>query len=183
MDEHAEHLAVALALAALALGAWLCLQRCAAGPRASRPAPEAGLPVLLQAPRPALRSLRELRGQAVVLEFWATWCATCRDAMPRMEKLRAAFRDRPVVFLSVTAEERAAVEAYLREHPVTGWVGLDPGQALARALGATGVPQIFLIDPQGLVRLQTRPGFFYEADIERALKGARPRADLLAYPP
>jgi thiol-disulfide isomerase/thioredoxin len=147
-------------------------RRCSSPPKPLGPAPEEGIASLLQAPSKTLGSLRELRGRAVVLEFWATWCGVCRDTLPHMNKLRARFQNRPVVFISVTREGRAKVEPYLKDNPTTGWIGLDEDGRLHRALGVTGIPQVVIIDPQGLIRLKVSPSFLYETDIARALLAA-----------
>ncbi len=136
------------------------------------PAPEMGISSLLQAPSPSLSSLRELRGRAVVLEFWATWCDSCRETIPYMNKLRAAFSGRPVVFISVTNETREKVTAFLRDNPITGWIGIDEEGRLQRVWGVTGVPQVFIIDPLGRITLKISPSFLYASDIERALMAA-----------
>ncbi|MCX5796056.1 MAG: TlpA disulfide reductase family protein [Elusimicrobia bacterium] len=161
-----------LLLAGALLLSLLTFERCAAPPKPLGPAPEAGIPVLLQAPAAALGSLSELRGRAVVLEFWATWCPTCRETIPHMNKMRAKFQERPVVFISVTNEPREKVERFLKDHPITGWVGIDEASGLQHALKVTGIPEVFIIDPQGQIRLKISPSFIYDTDIERALKAA-----------
>jgi thiol-disulfide isomerase/thioredoxin len=168
---------LSLILAGALLLGLLTFQRCSAPPKPLGPAPEEGIPLLLQAPAPALGSLRELRGRAVVLDFWATWCPTCRETMPHMNKMRAKFRDRPVVFISVTREPREKIEPFLKDHPITGWIGIDETGGLQRALKVTGIPQVFIIDPLGQIRLKISPSFLYDTDIERALQAApEPRA-------
>ncbi|MBI5239939.1 MAG: TlpA family protein disulfide reductase [Elusimicrobia bacterium] len=148
----------------------LLFERCSAPPKPLGPAPEEGIGSLLQAPSQTLGSLSELRGRAVVLEFWATWCHTCRETLPHMNKMRERFAGRPVVFISVTKEGRPQVEPHLKENPMTGWIGLDEDGRLHRALEITGIPKVVIIDPQGLIRLKISPSFLYETDIERALK-------------
>ena len=163
---------LSLILAGALLLGLLTFRRCSAPPKPLGPAPEEGIALLLQAPAPALGSLRELRGRAVVLDFWATWCAPCRDTIPYMNKMRAKFQGRPVVFISVTREPLEKIEPFLKEHPITGWIGIDEAGGLQRALKVTGIPQVFVIDPAGQVRLKISPSFLYDSDIERALKAA-----------
>jgi len=169
MEDGPEAVIFAIVLVAAALAGFMFLGRCSGRGKPLGPAPDAGIPSLLQAPMPALGSLRDLRGKAVVLEFWATWCDTCRETVPHMNKLREQFRGRPVVFLSVTDEPRAAVEAFLKEHPITGWIGLDEGGRLGNAFGVRGIPQVFLIDREGVILMKISPSYFYASDIERAL--------------
>ena len=163
---------VMLLIAGALLLVLISVERCSGPGKSLGPAPEEGIASLLQAPTPALGSLRELRGRVVVLEFWATWCDSCRETIPHMNKLRAAFQGRPVVFISVTREARETVEAFLRDDPITGWIGFDDEGRLQRVLGVTGLPQVFIIDPGGRITLKISPSFLYASDIERALEAA-----------
>lgn len=160
--------------AGVLLASLLLFERCAKPPKPLGPAPEEGVAALLQAPAQTLGSLRELRGRAVVLEFWATWCHTCRETLPHMNKMRERFAGKPVVFISVTKEGRAAVEPFLKQYPMTGWIGLDEDGRLHRALRIAGIPKVVVIDAEGLIRLKVSPSFLYETDIERALPAAAP---------
>jgi thiol-disulfide isomerase/thioredoxin len=171
MDRSEAAVLMLLLAGALLLGL-LCFERCSAPSKPLGPAPEQGVPVLLQAPAATLGSLRELRGRVVVLDFWATWCDACRQTLPHMNKLRAQFQGRPVVFISVTNEPRGKVEAFLKDTPITGWIGIDEESRLPRVLGVTGIPEVFVIDPLGRITLRISPSFFYASDIERALAAA-----------
>lgn len=151
----------------------LLLAACARkGPKP--PAPDAGLPVLLQSPLKSLPRLSDLRGKTVVIDFWATWCPSCRDTMPYMNKLEGKFAGRPVVFLSVTDEPRETVERYAAAHPIAAWIGLDSDRSMMRAFGVRSIPQTFVIDPYGRVALKITPSFLYESDIEAAIKAPPP---------
>ena len=69
-------------------------------------------------------SFEALAGKAVVLEIWATWCGPCVGAIPHLNELAEKFKDRPIVFLSVTNEEPAVVEGLLKKRPISGLVGI-----------------------------------------------------------
>ncbi len=145
------------------------------GCRAPKPvvwAPDAGVQELLQAPMTSLASLKDLRGQVVVLEFWATWCGPCLEKLPHMNKLVDSFKDQPVRFLSVTDEPRETVEAFMKLHPMHAWIGLDG--ALAGAYGSRVRPEVFIIDPYGRIALRISPSFLYASDIKKALKAKAP---------
>ncbi|MBI3565568.1 MAG: TlpA family protein disulfide reductase [Elusimicrobia bacterium] len=157
----------------LALAAALVLGACARKAPGA-PAPDVGLPELMQAPLKDLPSLSSLRGKVVVLDFWATWCPGCVDTMPHMNKLAAKFAGRPVVFLSVTDEDRPTVERFLTTHPMLPWIGRDPDDRMFRAFGVRGIPQTFVIDPYGRVRLKISPSWLYASDIEDALRAPPP---------
>lgn len=160
----------------LVVPAFLVLAACGRS-RPKPPAPEIGAIELLQAPNPTLSSLAELRGKVVVLDFWATWCPPCRETIPHLNKMAAQFAGRPVVFLSITGDDRATVESFLRGHPMTPWIGLDPDGRAGRAFGVSSIPETFVLDPYGRISLRVSPSWLYASDIEDALKAAPPPPD------
>ncbi len=137
-------------------------------------APETGIEKLLQAPRGSLSSLSELRGDVVVLEFWATWCGICVEKIPHMNRMAEAFEGRPVRFISVTDEPEAIVREFLSQRPMRGWIGLNPSRDAFAAFRVTAVPKVFVIDPYGRITLKITPSFLYKSDIEKALKASPP---------
>ncbi|MFI5344750.1 MAG: TlpA family protein disulfide reductase [Elusimicrobiota bacterium] len=161
---------------ALALSSILLLAACGRA-RPLLPAPDAGLPELMQAPRSSLRALSELRGQVVVIDFWATWCRPCVETIPHMNKMADKFAGKPVVFLSVTADEREKVERFLRDHPMKPWIGLDADGVMSRAFGVREIPQTFVIDPYGRITLRVSPSWLYASDIEKALAAEAPKPE------
>src|SRR5512146_3334745 len=76
-------------------------------------APALGLEQILQAPGGARADFGSLRGQVVVLEFWATWCAPCIAAQPDLNELVDTFKDRQVQFVSITDEDESVVAQFL----------------------------------------------------------------------
>jgi len=95
-------------------------------------------------------SLRDLRGQVVVLNFWATWCDTCEADMPNLVETHAAYADRGVVFVGVAYDsEFDYVAEAARTHGMNYAVGLDANSVMAADYGITGVPETFIIDAGG----------------------------------
>ena len=95
------------------------------------------------------QSLQGLRGQVVVLNLWATWCPPCRQEMPELNRLQEAYRDRGVVVVTVSDEDRETLLAYTKEQP------LSTMNVYAKSLGwldAAGRPLTFVIDRDGTVR-------------------------------
>jgi cytochrome c biogenesis protein CcmG/thiol:disulfide interchange protein DsbE len=95
-------------------------------------------------------SLASLRGKAVVLNFWASWCEPCKEEAPMLEQVWQEYRDRDVVVLGVNAQDftsdaRGFVERYGMTYPV---VHDGPGSSIGR-YGLTGFPETWWIDPQG----------------------------------
>jgi len=105
--------------------------------------------------------LGDFRGQVVLLNFWATWCAPCVREMPALDRLQAALGGDglAVVAASIDRGGRAAVEAFAAKHGLKHLgLYLDPKSAMARALGLTGLPTTYLIDRAGgVVGVMTGP--------------------------
>ncbi|HEY3210040.1 MAG TPA: TlpA disulfide reductase family protein [Actinomycetota bacterium] len=96
--------------------------------------------------------LSDLRGQVVVINFWASWCADCRIEHSNLAGAWQRYRDRGMVLLGVAFQDRpSASRAYLAE--LGGdWPQLsDPSSRTALAYGVYGVPETFVIGPDGRV--------------------------------
>jgi thiol-disulfide isomerase/thioredoxin len=119
-------------------------------------------------------TLESLRGQAVVLEFWATWCSGCVAAIPHLNELTSKFKDKPVRFISVTDEDEAHVKRFLAQRPIAGWVAVDRTGETFRRHGIEGRPQTALIDARGVLRDITGPQEVTEAVIGDLLAGTVP---------
>ena len=98
------------------------------------------------------RDLASKSGKGLILHFWATWCAPCREEMPELVKFVRDTKDDPrVEFLAVSADEGwKVVDVWLKEHGISGLpVALDPKGAIASRYGTTGYPETFFIAPSG----------------------------------
>ena len=97
-------------------------------------------------------SLEEFRGRWVVLNFWATWCAPCREEMPSLDALEAALGGPGFAVLPVATGRNPlpAIESFyestgLRQLPILR----DPDQRLAAEMGVLGLPVTVILDPAG----------------------------------
>lgn len=115
-----------------------------------RPAPAFSRPLLSG---PGTLSLRQLRGNLVVVNFWASWCAACRGELPRLRDL--AHRERGVVFVGVDEQDtRSSGQAFVRRFRPGYRNVFDPSGGLLREYGSIGLPTTFIIDRTGRIRYQ-----------------------------
>jgi peroxiredoxin len=89
----------------------------------------------------------DLKGEPVVLNFWASWCIPCREEMPAFERMWQRYEDKGIRIVGVNIQDsREGAEGFLEEVPVSYPITLDPDGDLASALGVRGLPQTFFID-------------------------------------
>lgn len=92
-------------------------------------------------------------GKVLVLRFWATWCAFCKDEMKAIEPVWQDLQGRGLNVLAINAGQTAAeIEPFLKTLGVTYPVVLDPGATISRAYGVTGLPMTFFVGRDGRVR-------------------------------
>jgi len=118
------------------------------------------------------RSLGEFQGKVVVLNFWATWCAPCREEMPAFERLQAKWGGHGVQFVGLSAEDASKVQDFARRIGISYplWVGGDEVSELSRRLGnRMGVlPHTVVFDRrEGVVA--TRVGAYREDSLDSLL--------------
>ncbi|ODU07735.1 MAG: hypothetical protein ABS84_15970 [Rubrivivax sp. SCN 71-131] len=101
-------------------------------------------------------SFAALRGQPLVLNFWATWCPPCLQEMPDLDRLQAAHAARGLQVVGLALEEAAPVRQFLAKRPVRFAIGLagPGGAALTRQLGNDkgGLPFTAVFDRAGELR-------------------------------
>ncbi|MBI4608584.1 MAG: redoxin domain-containing protein [Candidatus Rokubacteria bacterium] len=104
----------------------------------------------LPTPDGKLVRLRDLRGNVVFLNFWATWCPACREEMPSMERLHQEFKDKGLVILAVDLQEtREAVGAFMREFGLTFPALLDRDGKVSDHYKVRFIPTTYLVGKQG----------------------------------
>jgi cytochrome c biogenesis protein CcmG/thiol:disulfide interchange protein DsbE len=95
-------------------------------------------------------ALEDLRGQGVVLNFWASWCDPCRDEAALLEATWRREQNNGIIFLGLDyLDQEPAAKAYLAEFDVTYPNGPDLQSQAARRYGIKGVPETYFINPQG----------------------------------
>ena len=117
--------------------------------------------------------LSELRGQVVMVNFWASWCGPCRKEMPKLDKLQDEYADYGFTILGVNLDEdRAKAEKLLAHVPVDFTILWDPESRVGELYNVDAMPSTVLIDRDGKLRHLHRgykPGYVdkYEKQVKQ----------------
>lgn len=130
--------------------------------------------------RDASVSLSSLRGKAVLLNAWATWCVPCLQELGGFESAYQRLRTQGLVVVAVSIDEGESderVRQYVKGLKLHFPVWRDPANQIGRAFGIRGVPESFLIDREGRIAHHWRGPVDLAGDeanriLEGALKGA-----------
>ena len=122
-----------------------------------------------------------LKGQVILLDFWASWCGPCKSSFPVMESLAKEYSDRGLTIIAISVDEkRANMEEFLKSARVSFTVVGDMGHKLVSAADIRTMPTSFLIDRSGKIRF-VHAGFDaektkseYAKEIELLLREAKP---------
>jgi cytochrome c biogenesis protein CcmG, thiol:disulfide interchange protein DsbE len=110
--------------------------------------------VLPQLPGPGTGSIAEQRGKWVLVNLWASWCVPCREEAPVLEHFYRGERKHDTTVVGINVQDnREDALAFLRGHPTTYPQLRSVGNERSEAFGSTGVPENFLVDPQGKLAL------------------------------
>jgi cytochrome c biogenesis protein CcmG, thiol:disulfide interchange protein DsbE len=97
--------------------------------------------------------LADYRGKVVFVDFWASWCSPCREALPMYEKLSGEFPTSDFAVVAINVDENAAdAKKFLAEHPVKYTIVQNPKGDIPKAFGIDGMPSSYLIDRDGTIR-------------------------------
>jgi peroxiredoxin len=91
--------------------------------------------------------------EIVILDFWATWCGPCRQSMPIIEGVAAAYKDKGVVLYAVNQEEMPeAIQKFLTAQKLNVTVALDKNSAVGAQYGASSIPLTVIVGKDGTVQ-------------------------------
>lgn len=99
--------------------------------------------------------LNSLKGQVILVNLWATWCVPCVKEMPELDQLAAEMDGKPFKVLALSQDRggAAAVTEFFEKNGIGNLeVALDPRGAIARKMGARGLPTSFVIDGNGVIQ-------------------------------
>lgn len=115
--------------------------------------------------------LGALRGKAVLLNFWATWCGPCRVEMPHLEKLYHEYKNKDVAFLTISGEEPETIREFLQRNKYSFGSLVDDTGRVSSTYGVSGIPQTLLIGRGGQV-VENLVGSRQERDFRLAIEKA-----------
>jgi cytochrome c biogenesis protein CcmG/thiol:disulfide interchange protein DsbE len=98
-------------------------------------------------------TLNQFRGQVVVLNFWASWCAPCAEEMPSLVQMQGKLKKNGVTVVGVSIDaDEAAYHKFLKDYNVNFVAVRDEAQKSAAMYGTRGWPETYIIDRSGVVR-------------------------------
>ena len=118
----------------------------------------------------------KLKGRPVVIDFWASWCSPCLEALPTLNQLHDQFSDR-IQFFSVTYEPSGFVRGFLRDHPIDSVVGIDDELETFKTFKAWGIPVVFIFDRSGKLVAAVHPQRLTSAVLSAVLRGEIPEVE------
>ena len=134
---------------ALALFAFIGMPALALAVDVGEPPPEINLPDLSG----KKISLAALKGKVVIVDFWASWCAPCRQSFPALDDLSRRLGAEGFVVVGINLdEERADADRFLAERPVSFAIVFDPEATTPESYGLKTMPSSFLVGRDGVVR-------------------------------
>jgi cytochrome c biogenesis protein CcmG/thiol:disulfide interchange protein DsbE len=136
----------AIALLVLGLLAYALVFQPTQPPQVGSPVPDFQLTALDGSPM----DLSAQRGRVVVINFFASWCAPCRQEAADLEQTWREYQEQDVQFLGIAYKDASSkAQTFLDEYGVTYPSAVDLSNTAARAYGVTGVPETFIVDQQG----------------------------------
>jgi cytochrome c biogenesis protein CcmG, thiol:disulfide interchange protein DsbE len=98
-------------------------------------------------------TLSQFRGQVVVLNFWATWCAPCVEEVPSLVEMQRRMKSKGVTVIAVSVDvDENAYKEFIKDHNVNLLTVRDPSQKSNQLYGTFKFPETYVIDRQGIMR-------------------------------
>ena len=121
-------------------------------------------------------SMDDLQGKVVLLDFWATWCAPCREALPHLQKVAKKFQGEPLVILSVSLDsDEQKWKDFIVKNEMT-WPQYRDGSfngPVARMFAVNAIPHTFTIDADGVLQDEHIGDASIEGKLKKLIAHAR----------
>lgn len=121
-------------------------------------------------------SLDRLQGKVVLIDFWATWCPACVEALPHMREIAKKFSGQPLIVLSVSLDtDETKWKAFIAKNEMTWPQYLDHGSqgAISKSFNIHAIPQTFTIDSDGILQDQHIGDASIEGKLKKLVKRAQ----------
>lgn len=121
-------------------------------------------------------SMDELQGKVVLMDFWATWCSPCREALPHIKRIEQKFSGEPLVIVSVSLDQdEQRWKSFVAQHEMTWFQYRDGGfeGPLARLFGVSAIPHTFTIDVDGVLQDEKVGDASIEGKLKKLVAQAR----------
>jgi cytochrome c biogenesis protein CcmG/thiol:disulfide interchange protein DsbE len=141
----------------IAAAAWIALSASTTNAKTNI-APQAGFTApdfTLETPENVEYSLSKLKGNAVLVNLWATWCPPCRAEMPAIEKMYQEYKDKGFVVLAVNMtyqDDPAAVSPFIRKYGLTFPILLEETGHIGAAYQLRSLPSSYFINRAGIIQ-------------------------------
>lgn len=156
-------LAIFLALGFVGLLTFGLINQGASGPQVGDLAPQTAFDSLDDGSK---STLEDFNGQWVLVNFWASWCKPCEEEAPALEQLYKRYRDEEFTVIGIATRDASDdSRKFVRDFGLTYPQFRDRDGSVNQAWGTTGVPETFLVDPEGVVRVK-QPGAVDEKMID-----------------
>ena len=134
-----------------------------------KPAPDFSLPLVANGAKGDRVRLSELKGNVVVLDFWATWCGPCRVQAPILDRIARRYPKKVTVLGVNVGESVAVARSYALAKGLSYPILSDPRGEAQCLYRADPLPTVVVIDPKGNV-VQLSKGLVQQSRLERAIK-------------
>ena len=121
-------------------------------------------------------SLDDLQGKVVLIDFWATWCGPCREALPHVREIAKKFAEQPFIVLSVSVDtDEAKWKEFVAKNEMTWPQYCDHGFTgpVAKSFGVQAIPNTYTIDADGIVQDQHIGDAAIEGKLKKLVKRAQ----------
>lgn len=113
-----------------------------------------------------------LKNKTIILEFWATWCGGCIDAIPHLNEMAEKYGSKDVIFVSMNSfDKKEKIEKFLQKTEMKTYIAIDDEKKTYDAFEVGAMPKTYLVDKNGNLRWQGVPGLltdeFMQAYLER----------------
>lgn len=132
--------------------------------------PSIAFPEVMNAKKSTI-DLAELKGKAVILEFWATWCGPCLPAMTHLDELKKKFGDKLEV-IAISDESAERIQRFIKNKPSSLSFVSDPDHRMQQYFPYHAIPHAVLIDKNGKLAAATSPDQVTASVVESLLDGA-----------